>query len=121
MKYAAKGAKEHNGITVGILPEDELAFANKYIDIKIPTGMGYARNVIVVRSSGVVIAIEGSTGTLTEMAHTTNENRPLIVLRDTGGICEFISENEFEFLDSKIADTPQGAVKMAIDIIRSKK
>jgi len=121
MKYAAKGAKEHNGITVGILPEDDSSFANEYIDIKIPTGIGYARNVIVVRSSGAIIAIEGSTGTLTEMAHASNENKPLIVLQDTGGVCDFVSENDFEFLDTKIADTPKSAVKMAIDIIRSKK
>ncbi len=69
MEAAAKGAKEAGGITVGILPTLE-AISNSYIDIKIPTGMGEARNVIVVSaSSGIVVAVGGNYGTLSEIAH----------------------------------------------------
>ncbi|TCK04529.1 TIGR00725 family protein [Phorcysia thermohydrogeniphila] len=68
MEGAAKGAKEAGGITVGILPEYS-SVANPYIDIEIPTGMGQARNVLVVSSSEVVVALGGNYGTLSEIAH----------------------------------------------------
>ena len=68
MEGAAKGAKEAGGITVGILPEYS-SVANPYIDIKIPTGMGQARNVLVVSSSEIIVALGGNYGTLSEIAH----------------------------------------------------
>jgi uncharacterized protein (TIGR00725 family) len=68
MEGAAKGAKEAGGITVGILPEYS-PVANPYIDIKIPTGMGQARNVLVVSSSEIIVALGGNYGTLSEIAH----------------------------------------------------
>jgi uncharacterized protein (TIGR00725 family) len=68
MEGAAKGAKEAGGLTVGILPEYD-SVANSYIDIKIPTGMGQARNVLVVSSSEVIVALGGNYGTLSEIAH----------------------------------------------------
>jgi len=68
MEGAAKGAKEAKGLTIGILPDYE-PVANPYIDIKIPTGMGQARNVLVVSSSDLVVALGGSYGTLSEIAH----------------------------------------------------
>jgi len=120
MKYAAKGAKENKGITVGILPEDSFSFANEFIDIKIPTGMGYGRNILVIKSADVIIALEGSKGTLSEMAHASNENKFLIVLRGTGGICDYVSNHEFKFLDVKVVETPKEAVREALNFIQSK-
>ncbi len=57
MEYAAKGAKSSGGITVGIIPGDSINSANPYIDIPIATGMGEARDVVVVKSSDSLIAI----------------------------------------------------------------
>lgn len=80
MEHAAKGAKEAGGLTVGVLPGFEIKDANPYIDIAIPTGLSHARNVLVVRSSTAVIAIEGSYGTLSEIAVALKLGRPVIGL-----------------------------------------
>jgi len=78
MEAACKGAKKQNGLTVGILPSSNGEDANKYVDVKIPTGLGYARNILVVRSSDVVIAISGEYGTLSEIAFAFNEEKPIV-------------------------------------------
>lgn len=80
MEEACRGAKSAAGITVGILPGNRFKEANPYIDIPIVTGMGYARNVLVVKSSQAVIAIEGSYGTLSEIAYALNFGLPVIGL-----------------------------------------
>ena len=81
MEAAAKGAKEAGGITIGILPGDREADANPYIDIPIVTGMGNARNAINVLTSHAVIAIEGSYGTLSEIALALKCRVPVIGLK----------------------------------------
>ncbi|MDI6851816.1 MAG: TIGR00725 family protein [bacterium] len=68
MESASKGAREAGGITIGILPESHKKFANKYVDIAIPTGMGEARNIILVNSSDAIVAVSLSAGTLIEIA-----------------------------------------------------
>jgi len=67
MEGACRGAKEAGGLTVGILPHYE-ELSNPFVDIKIPTGLGHGRNVIVAASSQLVIAVGGSYGTLSEIA-----------------------------------------------------
>lgn len=78
MEAACKGAKEKGGLTVGILPSVSGEDANAYVDIKIPTGLGYARNILVVRAVDIVIAVDGKYGTLSEIAFAFNENKPVI-------------------------------------------
>ncbi len=68
MEEACRGAKSAGGITVGILPGADNGAANPYVDIVIATGLGEARNVLVVKSCFSVIAIEGGYGTLSEIA-----------------------------------------------------
>ena len=77
MEAASQGAKEAGGIVVGILP-GERDSANPYVDVAVATGMGHARNAIVVRSSDVVIALPGSYGTLSEIALALKMNRPVV-------------------------------------------
>ncbi len=77
MEAACKGAKKQGGLTVGILPSSDGEDANKYVDVKIPTGLGYARNILVVRSVDAVIAISGEYGTLSEIAFAFNEEKPI--------------------------------------------
>lgn len=81
MEAACKGAKEEGGLTIGILPSDNENDANKYIDIKLPTGMGYARNVLVVLPSHAIIAINGSYGTLSEIGYALTYEKPVIALK----------------------------------------
>ncbi|HID93551.1 MAG TPA: TIGR00725 family protein [bacterium (Candidatus Stahlbacteria)] len=80
MEAACRGAKEANGITVGILPGEDKVDANPYVDIPIVTGMSVARNIIVVRSSDAIIAIAGKYGTLSEVAFALNVGVPVIGL-----------------------------------------
>lgn len=68
MEGAARGAEEAGGLTVGILPGIDAAHANPSIRIAIPTGMGEARNALVVRAAEAVVAIGGEWGTLSEIA-----------------------------------------------------
>ena len=78
MEAACKGAKEYNGLTVGILPSSEARDANKYVDVKIPTGLGYARNILVVRAADAIIAINGEHGTLSEIAFGLDEEKIIV-------------------------------------------
>lgn len=80
MREACRGAKESGGLTVGILPGDDLGDVNEFVDIPLPTGIGYARNVLVARAGEAVIAIDGSLGTLSEIAFALISGRPVVGL-----------------------------------------
>jgi uncharacterized protein (TIGR00725 family) len=75
MEAACRGAKEAGGTTVGILPGME--GGNPYLGITIRTGLGHARNVLVVLSADAVIAVGGSHGTLSEIAIALKTGRPV--------------------------------------------
>jgi hypothetical protein len=81
MEAVSRGAQRRGGWTVGILPGDRASDANAYVQLPIPTGLGEARNVIVVRASQAVIAIAGGWGTLSEAAFCLKLNVPLILLQ----------------------------------------
>ena len=80
MEAACRGAVAGGGRTIGILPGGSREGANPYVQVPIVTGMGYARNVIVVRSAQAVIAVGGSYGTLTEIACALQSGIPVIGL-----------------------------------------
>jgi len=80
MEAACKGASEAGGLTISILPGDSRRDANPYVQIPIVTGIGYARNVAVVKSAQAVIAIDGSYGTLTEIGYALQAGIPVIGL-----------------------------------------
>lgn len=107
MEAAARGAREAGGLTVGLLPGCEFCEANPYIDIAIPTGLSHGRNILVVRAARAVIAIEGSYGTLSEIALALALGKPVVGLRtwDIGP-------------DIIPAHTAQEAVEKALQMIR---
>lgn len=80
MEGACQGAYEAGGLTIGILPGDSVDAANAYVMVPVVTGIGFARNAIIVKSSGVIIAIEGGPGTLSEIAFALQFNVPVISL-----------------------------------------
>ncbi|MBA7575207.1 hypothetical protein ES708_17028 [subsurface metagenome] len=80
MEAACKGAQSEGGVTIGILPGESRQAANPYVQIPIVTGIGYARNVAVVKSAQAVIAIGGSYGTLSEIGHALQSDIPVIGL-----------------------------------------
>jgi len=81
MEHACRGAKSAQGTTIGILPSTDKRDANPYVDVVIPTGIGLARNMIVVLSADVVVAIGGSYGTLSEIAYALQFHKKVFALK----------------------------------------
>jgi len=81
MEAAARGALSAGGHTLGILPGYDRAEANPHIEFAVATGMGQARNVIVVASADAVIALAGEGGTLSEIGLALKLDRPVVALR----------------------------------------
>ncbi len=80
MEAACKGATSAGGLTVGILPGSNRGDANPYVEIPVVTGMGYARNMAVVKSAQAVIAVGGGYGTLSEISYALENDIPVIGL-----------------------------------------
>jgi len=78
MEAVCRGAKSTGGTTVGILPGTDRGEANAWVDVAIPTGLGEARNALVVRAADVVIAIGGEFGTLSEIALALKTGKPVV-------------------------------------------
>jgi uncharacterized protein (TIGR00725 family) len=110
MEAACKGAKKEGGLTIGILPTQNENDANEYVDIVIPTGMGYARNVSIILSAHAVIAINGSYGTLSEISYTLTYKKPIIGLK-TWDAQPYYSENTPFIIR---AETAEEAVRIAM-------
>lgn len=102
MEAVCRGGTESDGHTIGILPGTDPNAANEYVETAIATGMGNARNVLVVLNGAAVIAIDGATGTLSEIAHALDFARPVagINTHDFAGIAGF-----------EAVETPEEAVK----------
>lgn len=81
MEAACRGAKSAGGTTVGLLPSLERADANPFVDVAIPTGLGEARNALVVRAADALIAVGGEFGTLAEIALALKAGKRVVGLR----------------------------------------
>jgi uncharacterized protein (TIGR00725 family) len=81
MAAACRGAKSVGGTTVGLLPGTDRRDANAWVDVRLPTGLGEARNVLVVRAADAVIAIGGEYGTLSELAVALKMGVPVVGVR----------------------------------------
>lgn len=118
MKAACRGAKEENGITVGILPNTKKD-ANECIDIAIPTNIGNVRNYLVANSGDAVIAIGGRWGTLNEISYSMISEKPLILIKGTGGcVDQIINGNIMQDIESHyyIVNSAEEAVEKAFNI-----
>jgi len=80
MEAVCRGAKSKDGLTIGILPGGDSSTANHWVDIPVVTGIGEARNMVVVKSAQAVIAIGGGYGTLSEIAYALKSGIPVIGL-----------------------------------------
>ena len=107
MEAACRGAKSAGGMTIGILPGDDREQANAFVDVAIVTGMGVARNALVVKSSQAVIAIDGKYGTLSEIAFCLQLGIPVVGLQTWEVAPEIIT-----------ARTPAQAVKLALQAVQ---
>ncbi len=112
MEAVCKGAKERNGLTVGILPGSGRD-ANRYVDVVIVTGMGDGRNVINVLSGDVVIAVHGGAGTLSEIGLALKAGKRVIALRPSGGVAEKMAGAVIDGGRVESADSVGEAVELA--------
>ncbi len=111
MEAACRGSSAEGGITVGILPGESRQAANPHVQIPIVTGIGYARNVAVVKSAQAVIAIGGSYGTLSEIAHALQSGIPVIGLNTWS-----LSKNGQQDDSIITAQSPLEAVNKALSL-----
>jgi uncharacterized protein (TIGR00725 family) len=102
MEAACRGAKRQGGTTVGILPGLDRAAANPHVDLALPSGLGEARNALVVRAADVLIAVGGGHGTLSEIALALKAGKRVIGL-DTWAVDGV-----------EAADDPEAAVLAAL-------
>ncbi|OGO00002.1 MAG: hypothetical protein A2Y58_04650 [Chloroflexi bacterium RBG_13_51_52] len=114
MAAACKGAGEAGGLTIGILPGDNRREANPYVQIPIVSGVGYARNVAVVKSAQAVIAIDGSYGTLTEIGYALQSGIPVIGLKTWSLSIDGKADKNII-----LAENPKEAVDKAMSLINT--
>lgn len=81
MEAVSRGAKSRNGFVVGIIPSKNKENANEYCNVVIATNMGHARNMIIVHSSDVIIAIGGGFGTISEIAIALKEGKKVVAYK----------------------------------------
>jgi hypothetical protein len=116
MEAACKGAKAAGGLTVGILPGPLRSAANPYVDVALPTGLGEARNVLVVRAADAVVAVGGEYGTLSEIALALQAGTPVVGL----GTWDLARGGRPDRA-VRHADSALEAVTMAVDLARSRR
>ena len=81
MEAAARGATERGGVAIGVLPDEDRGRANPYLSYSVATGVGQARNLAVVCSADVVVAVGGEYGTLSEIGLALKFGRPVVGLK----------------------------------------
>jgi uncharacterized protein (TIGR00725 family) len=96
------------GLTVGVLPGCSSQEANPYIDLPIVTGLSEARNLIIVRTADVLIAVGGGPGTLSEIAFALKFKKPVVGLDSWHVAAEIVH-----------VQTPQEAVERAFELLDS--
>ncbi len=102
------------------IPQDDASKANQYCDIVIPTGMGLTRDFINALSADGVIIIGGGSGTLSEICAAYMHKKPMVAIRNMGGVTEQFIDNYLDHRQNiKIigVDTPKEAVDKILELI----
>ena len=119
MEAACRGAKDNSGITVGIIPQDEVRYANRYCDVVIATGLGWARDFVTAHSADAVVIVGGGAGALIEACAAYLKAKPIVGVEGSGGTADRIRGT---FLDERnnvqiLSETdPRKAVKRALEL-----
>ncbi len=116
MEAVCRGARAAGGTTVGILPGSDRAEANPHVAVAVATGLGEARNAIVVATADAVVAVAGEFGTLSEIALALRAGTPVVglgtwELRRTGRARDGIHR----------PDTPEEAAALALELARGRR
>lgn len=102
MEAACRGAFREGGTTVGVLPGLNRGAANPFVSVAVATGLGEARNALVVRAADALIAVGGAYGTLSEIALALKAGKPVIGL------------GTWEIDGVERVEGPEAAVNMAL-------
>ena len=105
MRAAAEGARDAGGHVIGIIPGYDRASANEFIEFVVATGMGEARNAIIIASCDAVVALAGEGGTLAEIGFAMKMRRPIVALNSWPEIAGLAR-----------AESPREAVELAISL-----
>jgi uncharacterized protein (TIGR00725 family) len=111
MEAASKGASDSGGMVLGILPSADKDSTNPYVTIAVPTGMGMARNALVVLASDALIAFPGAYGTLSEIGFALNAGKTVVYLP---GAWDLKKAGEVDSARFKEAFNPAQAVGLAL-------
>lgn len=114
MEAACRGAHEAGGLTVGLLPGRERGEANRHVDVALPTGLGEARNALVVAAADAVVAVGGEYGTLAEIALALKAGIPVVGLGTWDLVRHGVADTGIV-----VADDPVEAAALALGLDRS--
>jgi uncharacterized protein (TIGR00725 family) len=128
MEAASKGAHQikprlETARVIGVLPGTDKAEGNKYLDYAIPSGIGWARNQIVILASDIVVAIGGGAGTLTEIGYAWAYKKPILAFDDVAGWSNEVAGKK---IDNKRNDqiirvsTPREAIQIINELFETK-
>jgi uncharacterized protein (TIGR00725 family) len=123
MEAACKGARDNRGITVGIIPQDNLHHANRLCDVVIATGMGWARDFVAAHSADAVVIVGGGAGALIEACAAYLKAKPVVAVQGSGGTADQIAGT---FLDERKSvriqpeSDPSKAVETALELATRK-
>ena len=120
MEAASHGAKDANGLTIGIIPQDDASLANEYCDIVIPTGMGLTRDFLNALSADGIVVVGGGSGTLSEVCAAYMHKKPMVAIRNLNGpVAQYIDGylDHRENVKIEGADNAQEAVKKILELI----
>lgn len=92
MNSASKGAKDADGLVVGILPTEKNTNTSDFVDIPIYTGVGSARNNFIVLSSQLIIAVGIGAGTSSEIALALKANKPVVLFKPEKFVSAYFSK-----------------------------
>jgi uncharacterized protein (TIGR00725 family) len=114
MAAACRGARSEGGPTLGLLPGNDRAAGNAWLDLAVPTGLGEIRNALVVRAADALIAVGGEFGTLSEIALALKAGTPVV------GLETWELARAGQPVDAVVrADTPDAAVTLAVELGRA--
>lgn len=124
MTAASRGARSAHGWTdgcvVGVLPGLIAAEANPFVDVVVPTGMNYARNVILVAMADLVVAVGGGSGTLSEIALAWQHGKPIVALDVGEGWSARLAGERLDYRRDDLlhrAMSAKEAVRLAVSLV----
>ncbi|HEY8826716.1 MAG TPA: TIGR00725 family protein [Jatrophihabitantaceae bacterium] len=112
MAAAASGVRDGDGLVIGLLPGEDRTAANEHLSITMPTGLGQARNALVVGAADGVIAVGGSWGTLGEVALAYRAGKPVVCLRGW-----HVTDAEDQAMPLTVGTSPEHAVGLLADAL----